>query len=94
MEVAPAIKVTPDLIDLGTDTFDVHRTVIPIKKAGSIAAMDIVIRPLIKNCKINFVLETKLDRTDDEIKDAVILAGTDQGLGSGRKIGFGPIQTY
>ena len=88
-EVGPRLWVKPDLIDLGTKTFNINRKIIPIKRAGMIADMADVIRPEIKDWGCEFTLVSELARTDKEIEAEVIRSGKNQGVGSGRAIGYG-----
>lgn len=88
-EVTPSITVSEELIDLGVKKFDISKKTIPIKKNGKIAAMQFVVRPSIPKWKCTFTLQSTLDRPDEDIHAELKRAGKYQGVGSGRKIGYG-----
>jgi len=86
--VKARIAVTPNLIDLGIEDYDIDVQIIQLNVRGSITLVTHV-RPKIDSWKASFTLTTSLNQTSDEIQKMLELAGYEEGIGTARGEGYG-----
>lgn len=80
------VRVTPNLIDLGTKSYEIDRRFVKNYGRGGTSA-EIAIKPRIDVWKINFYIKTSLD--EKELKNLLENAGVEVGIGNDIKHGYG-----